>query len=74
MQDVIFSIHLSPEKYLHYYKGSAKNIIVTAEDGRRIQFPASALQPFIKADGIHGRFRLIFDYQHKFQKLEQLSR
>jgi len=72
MQGIIFSISLSPEKYLHYYRGSAKNIIVRAEDGRRIQFPASALQPFIKKDGVHGRFRLIFDHQNKLQKIEQV--
>lgn len=73
MQGVLFSISMSPDTYLHYYRGSAKNVIVKAEDGRRIQFPANALQPFIKADGIHGRFRLLFDNNHKFLKLEAVS-
>ena len=72
MQGLFFSIDLSAEKYLHYYRGSAKNIIVRAEDGRRIQFPASALQPFVKKDGVHGRFCLIFDNQNKLQKIEQV--
>lgn len=73
MHDVIFSIRMSPDTYLHYYRGTAKNIIVRAEDGRKIQFPAKALQPFIKKNGIHGRFRLIYDQQHKFRQLELLS-
>ena len=73
MQGVVFSISMSPDTYLQYYRGSAKNILVKAEDGRRIQFPANALQPFITADGIHGRFRLFFDKNHKFLKLELIS-
>jgi len=73
MQGVVFSISMNPDTYLHYYRGRAKNIIVTAEDGRRIQFPAKALQPFIKTNGIHGRFRLFFDKNHKFLKLESIS-
>jgi len=73
MQDVIFSLSISSESYLKYYKGVAHAVVVRAEDGRKIQFPAEALRPFIKPDGIRGRFRLIFDHNHKFQKLEQLA-
>lgn len=73
MQGVVFSISISPDAYLHYYRGSAKNILVKAEDGRRIQFPANALQPFITADGIHGRFRLFFDNNHKILKIESVT-
>lgn len=72
MQGVIFSLAIAPEVYLQYYRGSARAVIVTAEDGRKIQFPANALQPFIRADGIHGRFRLLFDKNHKFLKLEKI--
>lgn len=72
MQDVVFSLAITPEAYLQYYRGAAKAVIVQAEDGRRIQFPAESLKPFIQTSGIHGRFRLIFDKNHKFQKLEKL--
>ena len=73
MQDVVFSLSITPEAYLQYYRGTAKAVIVQAEDGRRVQFPAESLKPYIQADGIHGRFRLVFDKNHKFQKLEKLS-
>lgn len=73
MHDVIFSISITPEAYLQYYRGTAKAVIVKAEDGRRVRFPAEALQPYIKPDGIHGRFRLIFDKNNKLLKLEKLS-
>ena len=73
MQSVSFSLAISAETYLQYYKGTVKAVVVQAEDGRRIQFPAASLKPFIQANGIHGRFRLIFDKNHKFQKLEKIS-
>ena len=52
MAFVTFSLSISNEKYLQYYKGSAKAVVVTADDGRKIQFPASKLQRFVKHDGI----------------------
>ena len=72
MQGVFFSLAISPEKYLEYYRGAAKAVIVQSEDGRKVQFPAGALQPFVTANGINGRFRLLFDKNHKFLKLEKL--
>ena len=72
MQDVVFSLAITPEAYLQYYRGNARSVIVTSDDGRKIQFPANALQPYIKTDGINGRFRLIYDKNHKFIKLERL--
>ncbi|MDH5424259.1 MAG: DUF2835 domain-containing protein [Gammaproteobacteria bacterium] len=73
MHDVIFTISITPEAYLQYYRGAAKAVIVKAEDGRRIRFPAQALQSHIKPEGIHGRFRLLFDKNNKLIKLEKLS-
>lgn len=73
MQSVSFLLSISAETYLQYYKGTVKAVVVKAEDGRRIQFPAESLKPFIQANGIHGRFRLIFDKNHKFRKLEKIS-
>lgn len=73
MQGVVFSLAIAPEAYLQYYRGTAKAVIVRAEDGRKIQFPAEYLKPYVQADGIHGRFRLVFDKSHKFQKLEKIS-
>jgi hypothetical protein len=72
VNDVVFSLDISAEKYLTYYQGSAKAVIVTADDGRKIQFPAGALQKFIQKDGIHGKFRLLFNQQHKFIRLEKI--
>lgn len=72
MQRVTFDIHISAEEYLRVYQGSAKAVLVTAHDGRRIQFPANVLQPFLLHTGISGRFALHFDQQGKFQEIVRL--
>ncbi|MCC5025716.1 MAG: DUF2835 family protein [Candidatus Synoicihabitans palmerolidicus] len=43
----------------------------TLDDGRSIQFPASALQKVVTKEGVRGRFRLIFGANHKFSGLER---
>ncbi len=70
-QRVRFAISISADDYLAYYKGQVRQVIVDAEDGRRIQFPASCLQPFIMHDGINGIFVLRFDANNKLVGLEK---
>lgn len=64
-QHIRFHLHMSADDYLAYYQGAAKDVTVRAEDGRRVKFPAGALQAFITHDGIHGRFELRFDANNK---------
>lgn len=66
-----FTIRISADDYLYYYKGQAKQVIVNADDGRRVQFPASCLQPFVTRDGIQGVFVLRFDENNKLIGLEK---
>jgi len=67
-----FRINLSAEAYLHYYQGSARAVIVMAEDGRRIQLPAGRLRPFLLKDGIHGRFEITLDENNKLMEIQKL--
>jgi hypothetical protein len=62
---ICFSINLPAERYLHYYRGNARAVIVRSEDGRRIQLPAANLRPFVTAEGIVGRFELTLDEHNK---------
>ena len=66
-------MHLSTEKYLKFYQGAAKDVIVKAEDGRSLRFPASNLQKFVTRDGISGRFEILFDENHKILSLNRIS-
>jgi len=72
-QQVRFAIRISAEDYIYYYRGQAKQVIVNADDGRRVQFPASCLQPFVLHDGINGVFRLRFDANNKFVGIEKIG-
>ena len=67
-----FQLHVSPEQYLDYYRGVAREVIVRCSTGQTVQFPASLLQRFVAKEGIHGAFVLTCDEQHKGAKLERL--
>jgi glucose-6-phosphate isomerase len=61
MREVRFSLVISAEEMLRYYRGSAKDVIVTTDAGLRVQFPAQHLQRFVTPEGVRGRFALRFD-------------
>lgn len=65
-------LHISAHEYQDYYSGAARNVAVTARDGRSIKFPANILRPFISHDGIHGEFVIEFDDDNKFVAINKL--
>jgi hypothetical protein len=65
-------ISITAEEFLRLYEGSAREVFAISDDGRSIRFPARILQPYVLHDGIHGRFRIQFDQDHKFQSIEQI--
>ncbi len=67
-----FSLTLSPELYLSHYQGHARNVSVVADDGRRVEFPANALRPFVSRHGVHGHFELLIDSNNRLQQLKRL--
>ena len=69
MSTIRFSLYLSSEQYLAYYQGHAKNVSVVSDDGRRIEFPAEHLRPYLTHEGIRGHFEIEFDQQHRFVAL-----
>lgn len=68
-----FLLQLSAEKYQHYYEGAAKAVIVQAENGQTLKFPADALQKFITHDGVKGRFEILYDENNKMVTINRLS-
>ncbi|MFN2310177.1 MAG: DUF2835 domain-containing protein [Gammaproteobacteria bacterium] len=68
-----FRLDIPADDYLAYYQGVARAVLVRAEDGRRVRFPAGALQPFVTHQGIQGRFEVHFDADHKLVGLERLG-
>jgi hypothetical protein len=60
-----FSINLSAQEYLQYYRGSVDKVIAQCTDGTTIQFPAVLLKPFVTSGGIRGNFVLSCDENGK---------
>lgn len=60
-QKIRFSLYVAPQDYLRFYQGAASQVSVVSEDGRRVQFPARHLRPYVTPDGIQGRFEMVLD-------------
>jgi hypothetical protein len=71
MQRFEFSVHLSSDRYLDYYRGAVRQVLARCADGRTVQFPASLLQPFVTENGVHGDFVLTCDDTNKGARLQR---
>lgn len=67
-----FHLSLPPEELEKLYQG-VQSCQAVSTQGLRIQFPASALRPFITHVGVIGYFELHYSDQGKFQRLIQLA-
>ncbi|WP_077286034.1 DUF2835 domain-containing protein [Cognaticolwellia aestuarii] len=67
-----FSLNLSSQDYLLYYQGVIHTIVVTTDEGLRLEFPAMHLRKFTTATGIKGRFCLQTQ-DNKFLSLNKVS-
>ncbi len=72
MQAVYFRMELSRDQVLSYYQGMARKVVVTATDGRRVQFPAEHLRPFVAANGVHGLFKMLLSDEHRLIELQRI--
>jgi len=71
-QLIRFSLQLSYDQYLSVYQGSAKNVSVVADDGRRIAFPARNIQAFLTKEGIKGYFQMELTAENKFVSIKKI--
>ena len=68
-----FRLNLPPDEALRYYQGHARFVVVTAENGQRIQFPAEHIRPFINQSGVQGYFSSQFDESNKLLGLKRIQ-
>lgn len=73
MRHYFFNAMLSAEQCYSYYRGDVKYVVVTADNGERIQLQFRHFQPFVGASGIRGRFRLTLDNNAAFISLEKIN-
>jgi len=72
MAKVVLSVALSAFKYEAMYAGSAKNLVASSLDGRKVQLPLVAFQRFVTHQGINGVFEVEFDDTNKLIGVTQL--
>jgi hypothetical protein len=72
-QLIRFTLQLSYDQFLKVYQGAAKNVLVIADDGRRIAFPARNIQSFLTKDGIKGYFEMELTAENKFIGIKRLG-
>ena len=72
-QSLIVDLHIDADEFLRHYQGSAKQVVCTARDGRRVRFPTGILQRFISRSGIHGAFRIEFDDNNKLVAIQRIA-
>ena len=73
MYTVTFGLRISADEVLRYYRGEARAVVVRADSGLRLQLPASALRPFVTADGVSGRFAMQYGADGKLISLRRLA-
>lgn len=73
MPELIIELNLTPSQLLPYYRGMTKVVHARATTGQTVQFPASVLTKVVTTDGIRGRFRLVFDENHKLVGLQPVT-
>lgn len=73
MPRYIFQLDLPPEKYLDYYRGTIRQVIVRCTTGQTVQFPANLLRKHVTLGGIQGSFALTCDDQNKNVQLERVK-
>lgn len=69
----LVDLHIPSAELLRYYRGSASSVSAVDRRGRRLQFPARALRPFVTRDGIRGTFALEVDAGNRLQRVERIS-
>ena len=64
-----FSVSLSYDEAKVFYTGSKNRVQVTALDGKSINLPWSALQPFFSTSGVQGQFIITYDVDGRLVSL-----
>lgn len=73
MHTYYFSLALSYEECRSLYLPKCNAVVVTEEQGKRIQIPAKNLRPFVSQTGLRGRFRLLINNEKKLVSLDKVS-
>ncbi len=68
-----FKLAMPADKYMAYYQGKARHIMVRSLDNRTIKFPADSIRRFLTHEGIFGLFEIQFDENNKLIEIKQIN-
>jgi Protein of unknown function (DUF2835) len=70
---VVVELAIDADDMLRYYRGEVREVVARASDGRIVRFPVQSLRPFVGADGVQGRFRVVFDSCNRLVRLTRVE-
>ncbi|WP_158969062.1 DUF2835 family protein [Paraglaciecola sp. L3A3] len=73
MHSYYFTLSIKYDFCEQFYQPGVNTVIMTDDNGKRIQLPVLNLRPFVSPTGIKGRFRLVVDNNNKLQSFEKIS-
>ena len=73
MQTFFFTLSVKYDLCEQFYVPGNNTVIMTADNGKRIQLPVQNLRPHVSPIGINGRFRLTVDENNKLQSFEKIT-
>jgi len=68
-----FSLSLTAEEVKLYYSGERKYVHIMGKSGPSIQFPANQIRQFVTHDGVHGKFEIKVDKNHKLIAIRRVD-
>ncbi len=67
----IVPLSIEAAAYQEMYRGEAQHVIALDVEGRKIQFPAASLRPFVTREGIEGVFVIQVDENNRLVNIQR---
>ena len=69
MRTLRVHIDVPADELLRYYRGEARHLIATSDQGLRVALPVETLRRYVTGSGIRGWFRLTLGPNDKLVRL-----
>jgi hypothetical protein len=70
MQTFYFTLSIKYDLCERFYVPGINKVILTSDNGKRVQLPVQNLRPHVSQNGINGRFRLTVDNNNKIKSCD----
>ena len=74
MEHFTVELHISMQEFQAWYAGAVTSIQAVDENGLKLRFPARILRPFLRHEGIHGRFLITINENRRFHSIQQTGK